>query len=52
MKKAQQNLKCLSIGLHCRLVGRPGRAMALARLPLDYDSNMRFKEQVWVTEAH
>ena len=37
--------KMLSIGLHCRLVGRPGRAMALARF-LDYIQN---KEQVWVT---
>ena len=27
--------KMLSIGLHCRLVGRPGRALALARF-LDY----------------
>jgi len=27
--------KMMSIGLHCRLVGRPGRAMALARF-LDY----------------
>jgi putative urate catabolism protein len=37
--------KMLSIGLHCRLVGRPGRAMALARF-LDY---IQSKEQVWVT---
>ncbi|CAA6800048.1 MAG: Uricase (urate oxidase) (EC [uncultured Thiotrichaceae bacterium] len=27
--------KMMSIGLHCRLVGRPGRAAALARF-LDY----------------
>ena len=38
--------KMLSIGLHCRLVGRPGRAMALARF-LDYIQN---KEQVWITK--
>ena len=37
--------KMLSIGLHCRLVGRPGRAMALARF-LDY---IQSKEDVWVT---
>jgi len=37
--------KMLSIGLHCRLVGRPGRAMALARF-LDY---IQSKEQVWIT---
>ena len=37
--------KMLSIGLHCRLAGRPGRAMALARF-LDY---IQSKEYVWVT---
>ena len=37
--------KMLSIGLHCRLVGRPGRAAALARF-LDY---IQSKEQVWIT---
>ncbi len=36
--------KMLSIGLHCRLVGRPGRAAALARF-LDY---VRSHERVWV----
>ena len=36
--------KMLSIGLHCRLVGRPGRAAALARF-LDY---ARAHERVWV----
>lgn len=36
--------KMLSIGLHCRLVGRPGRAAALARF-LDYIASF---EQVWV----
>ena len=36
--------KMLSIGLHCRLAGRPGRAAALARF-LDY---VQGHEQVWV----
>lgn len=36
--------KMLSIGLHCRLVGRPGRAAALARF-LDY---VRSHDRVWV----
>ena len=34
----------MSVGLHCRLVGRPGRAAALARF-LDY---VQRHEQVWV----
>jgi len=36
--------KMMSIGLHCRLIGRPGRAAALARF-LDYVAG---HEQVWV----
>ena len=36
--------KMLSVGLHCRLAGRPGRAAALARF-LDY---VGAHEQVWV----
>lgn len=36
--------KMLSIGLHCRLVGRPGRAAALARF-LDY---VKGHEKVWL----
>lgn len=36
--------KMMSIGLHCRLVGRPGRAAALARF-LDY---VQSHERVWV----
>lgn len=36
--------KMMSVGLHCRLVGRPGRAAALARF-LDYVGSMR---NVWV----
>lgn len=37
--------KMLSVGLHCRLVGRPGRAAALARF-LDY---VQSHDQVWIT---
>ena len=37
--------KMLSIGLHCRLVGRPARAAALARF-LDY---VQRHEGVWIT---
>ena len=36
--------KMMSVGLHCRLVGRPGRAAALARF-LDY---VRGHESVWL----
>lgn len=36
--------KMMSVGLHCRLAGRPGRAAALARF-LDY---IRQHEKVWV----
>ncbi|MGL4973848.1 MAG: allantoinase PuuE, partial [Bosea sp. (in: a-proteobacteria)] len=36
--------KMMSVGLHCRLVGRPGRAAALARF-LDY---VQSHNQVWV----
>jgi OHCU decarboxylase len=36
--------KMLSIGLHCRLVGRPGRAASLARF-LDY---ARSHDKVWI----
>jgi allantoinase len=37
--------KMLSIGLHCRIVGRPGRAAALARF-LDY---VQQHDKVWIT---
>ena len=37
--------KMLSIGLHCRLAGRPGRAAALARF-LDY---VQGHDKVWIT---
>lgn len=36
--------KMMSVGLHCRIVGRPGRAAALARF-LDY---VKSHDQVWV----
>lgn len=36
--------KMMSIGLHCRLAGRPGRAAALARF-IDYVMN---QEKVWI----
>jgi len=36
--------KMMSVGLHCRLVGRPGRAIGLAKF-LDYISN---KKKAWV----
>ena len=37
--------KMMSVGLHCRLVGRPGRAAALGRF-LDY---VQGHEKVWIT---
>lgn len=37
--------KMLSIGLHCRLVGRPGRIAALARF-IEY---VQSHQQVWIT---
>ncbi len=36
--------KMMSVGLHCRLAGRPGRAAALARF-LDY---VQAKDRVWI----
>jgi putative urate catabolism protein len=36
--------KMMSVGLHCRLVGKPGRVAALARF-LDY---VQEREQVWI----
>ncbi len=42
--ESAQAPKMLSIGLHCRLIGRPGRAAALARF-LDYVGS---HEGVWV----
>ncbi len=42
--EADQAPKMMSVGLHCRLAGRPGRAVALARF-LDY---VLAKDQVWL----
>jgi putative urate catabolism protein len=36
--------KMMSVGLHCRLIGRPGRAAALAKF-LDYAKS---RERVWI----
>ena len=41
---AEDTPKMLSVGLHCRLIGRPGRVMALRRF-LDY---IMAKEHVWI----
>ena len=43
-QEGEQAPKMMSVGLHCRLVGRPGRAMALARF-LDH---VRSKDAVWL----
>lgn len=40
--------RMLSVGLHCRLVGRPGRAASLARF-LDY---VQTHKDVWVTRRN
>ncbi len=42
--EGEQAPRMLSVGLHCRLVGRPGRASSLARF-LDY---VRSHDDVWV----
>lgn len=41
----QGSPKMMSVGLHCRLVGKPGRLAALKKF-LDYVST---KEGVWIT---
>jgi urate oxidase len=41
---AKGSPKMMSIGLHCRLIGRPGRVMALARF-IDY---VKSHEKVWI----
>jgi peptidoglycan/xylan/chitin deacetylase (PgdA/CDA1 family) len=43
-REGEQAPKMMSVGLHCRLVGRPGRAAALERF-LDYALG---HERVWV----
>ena len=42
--EGKQSPKMMSVGLHCRLVGRPGRAASIARF-LEYISG---KEDVWL----
>ncbi len=44
-QEGAEQAKMMSIGLHCRLVGRPGRAASLARF-LDY---VLTKDRVWLT---
>jgi peptidoglycan/xylan/chitin deacetylase (PgdA/CDA1 family) len=43
-REGQSAPRMMSVGLHCRLVGRPGRAASLARF-LDY---VQRHEQVWI----
>ena len=43
-REGAEQAKMMSIGLHCRLVGRPGRAASLARF-LDY---VLTKDRVWL----
>jgi putative urate catabolism protein len=44
-REGERAPKMMSVGLHCRLVGRPGRAAGLARF-LDY---IRQQPKVWLT---
>jgi peptidoglycan/xylan/chitin deacetylase (PgdA/CDA1 family) len=43
MRKAKHSPKMMSVGLHCRIVGRPGRAMGLERF-LDHIAKF---DRVW-----
>jgi peptidoglycan/xylan/chitin deacetylase (PgdA/CDA1 family) len=43
-REGERAPKMMSVGLHCRLVGRPGRAAALMRF-LDY---VAAHEKVWI----
>ena len=43
-REGEESPKMMSVGLHCRLVGRPGRAASLERF-LDY---VLGHERVWV----
>jgi len=43
-KEGENNPKMMSVGLHCRLIGRPGRMQSLIRF-LDYVQNF---EDVWI----
>jgi hypothetical protein len=42
--EGQNSPKMMSVGLHCRLAGRPGRTAALARF-LDY---VQKRDRVWI----
>jgi len=46
LEGAEGSPKMMNIGLHCRLVGRPGRALALEKF-LDYVQN---HDKVWVAK--
>ena len=43
-KEGEHNPKMMSVGLHCRLIGRPGRMQSLIRF-LDYVENF---DDVWI----
>ena len=43
-KEGERNPKMMSVGLHCRLIGRPGRMQSLIRF-LDYVQNF---DDVWI----
>jgi len=43
-KEGEHNPKMMSVGLHCRLIGRPGRMQSLIRF-LDYIQNF---DDVWI----
>ena len=43
-KEGEHNPKMMSVGLHCRLIGRPGRIQSLIRF-LDYVQNF---DDVWI----
>ena len=43
-KEGEQNPKMMSVGLHCRLIGRPGRLKSLEKF-LDYVSKF---EDIWI----
>ena len=44
-QEGETHPKMMSVGLHCRLVGRPGRAQALAKF-LDYICGF---DDIWVS---
>ena len=46
--EGEQRPRMMSVGLHCRIAGRPGRAAAVERF-LDY---VLSRDDVWLTPAH